>query len=740
VGEGAKRVTTAGRSDIDIQRLESDAGAITPAAAQGRLRGNPQAALAQGFQRFGPWLKDQLLSQIERWVLWLPVAFGLGCASYLSMPREPLLWPLLMVGAASLSVLVGANRYRPALFIPCALLLALSAGMLTAKLRTIQVAAPIISQGASTPRTVEGYVIDVLSPGASGGRIMVAPVYVEGLEPSQTPLRLRVTVQDIMATPPGSAIRLRAILNAPPSPASPGAYDFARRAYYDGIGGSGFALGAPRQILLDPPPFRLRAILTVNAMRWRVSRYLIGVMGDADGAVAAAMVSGHEAWLQPKQVDDMRAAGLAHILSISGLHMAIVGGFAFFAIRLLIAAVPTLALRVNGKKLAAGVGLLAVLLYLGLSGAPAPAVRAAITASLAFLAILLDRRALTLHGLAIAALIVLMIEPEAITDPGFQMSFAATAALVALAESWIRPAREINTPWFIRMVQVVTTGLVASLVVSVVAGLATGPFAIQHFNRVATYGLLANMITEPLTGFVIMPGLALGAVLAPLGLGAPILVASGWGISALSALSAWFAALPAAMITIPSAPALALPVAFLGLLWICLWRGRLRWLGVPAALAVSLWPRPPMPDVWIAADGANGAYRQDAQAVLVQTDAKRFGADLWARRRGLTVDETPRFICERKVCRSPQDAPVAVSLWQGRKAPDLAQWQSLCARTEVVIVRADAAVPRICEAKLVFTARDLDKSGSIELWRSPQGWRWLEAERLRGHRPWTAQW
>ena len=685
-------------------------------------------------------MRDEVLSQIERWVLWLPVAFGLGCAIYLAMPTEPLLWSLLLAGSACLFALVWVSRYRPALFIPCALLMALSAGMVTAKLRTIRVAAPIISQGTSTPRTVEGYVIDVLSPGASGGRIMVAPVYVEGLEPSQTPHRLRVTVRDVMATPPGSAIRLRAVLNAPPSPASPGAYDFARRAYYDGIGGSGFALGAPRQILLDPPPFRLRTVLAINAMRWRVSSYLVGVMGETNGAVAAAMVSGHEAWLQTQQVNDMRAAGLAHILSISGLHMAIVGGFAFFAIRFLIAAVPKMALRINGKKLAAAVGLVAVLLYLGLSGAPAPAIRSAITASLAFMAILLDRRALTLHGLAIAALIVLMIEPEAVAEPGFQMSFAATAALVALAEAWVRPTREINAPWFIRAVQWASTGLVASLVASAVAGLATGPFAIQHFNRLATYGLLANMVTEPLTGFVIMPGLAMGAVLAPLGLGAPILVASGWGISALSALSVWFAALPAAMITIPSAPTVALPIAFVGLLWVCLWKGRLRWLGVPAALAVSLWPRPPMPDVWIAADGANGAYRQGAQAVLVQTDAKRFGADLWARRRGLTVHETPQFICERKVCRSPQGAPVTLSLWQGRKAPDQAQWQSLCARTEVVIVRADAAVPSLCEAKLIFTARDLAQTGSIELWRSPQGWRWLEAERLRGHRPWTAQW
>ena len=622
----------------------------------------------------------------------------------------------------------------------CALLSALSLGMVTAKLRTIRVAAPIISEGTSAPRTVEGYVVDVVSPGASGGRIMVAPTYIEGLDPGQTPLRLRITVQDVMATPPGSPIRLRAILNAPPSPASPGAYDFARRAYFEGIGGSGFALGAPRQILLDAPPLRLRAVLAINAMRWRVSRYLVGVMGEANGAVAAAMVSGHEAWLQTQQVNDMRASGLAHILSISGLHMAIVGGFAFFSVRLLIAAVPPLALRINGKKLAAGVGLVAVVLYLGLSGSPAPAIRSAITASLAFLAIMLDRRALTLHGLAIAALIVLLIEPEAVAEPGFQMSFAATAALVALAEAWVRPTKEINAPWPIRAVQWAITGFVASLVASAVAGLATGPFAIQHFNRVATYGLVANMVTEPLTGFVIMPGLALGAVLAPLGLGAPILVMSGWAIEGLTMLSAWFAALPGAMVTIPSAPAPALPVAFVGLLWICLWKGRLRWLGVPAALAVSLWPRPPMPDLWIAADGTNGAYRQGAQAVLVLTDAKRFGADLWARRRGLTVDETRGFDCDRKVCRSPHDAPVAVSLWQGRRPPDPAQWQNLCAGTEVVIIRADAPVPSACQAGLVFTARDLGKSGSVELWRGPKGWRWLEAERLRGHRPWTAQW
>src|SRR3982751_541811 len=196
------------------------------------------------------------------------------------------------------------------------------------------------------------------------------------------------------------------------------------------------------------------------------------------GARAPAMTTGHEAFVPKTQVDNLRPAGLAHIISISGLHMAIVGGFAFGLARLLIAAWPWLALRVHGKKLAALFGLAAVGGYLVRSGAPPPAERAAITASVAFAAVLVDRQAISLHALALAAMAVLLLQPEAVTEPGFQMSFAATAALVALAEIWPRPLKEIDVPWPIRWVQGAASWTVASLAVSFVAGLATGPFAI----------------------------------------------------------------------------------------------------------------------------------------------------------------------------------------------------------------------------------------------------------------------
>ncbi|MFN4186354.1 MAG: ComEC/Rec2 family competence protein, partial [Hyphomonas sp.] len=173
----------------------------------------------------------------------------------------------------------------------------------------------------------------------------------------------------------------------------------------------------------------------------------------------------------------------------------------------------------------------------------------AITASIAFLAILLDRQAVTMHGLAVAAFAVLAIQPEAIVTPGFQMSFAATAALVALVEAWPKRVREISAPWPIVAVQRFGGWLAAAVAASVVAGLATGPFAMQHFNRTAMYGLLANLGTAPLADFILMPALALGAALEPLGLGGPFLAVAGWGVDLMLAIGAWTAGLPGAVQT-----------------------------------------------------------------------------------------------------------------------------------------------------------------------------------------------
>jgi competence protein ComEC len=562
------------------------------------------------------------------------VAFAFGAAAYFNLRVEPPLWLAALPVLLAISLAYAAQRLGrlQALVLPLTLLVFLFGGALAGKLRTQAVAAPVAS-AVDGPRRVEGYVVDVASPGSGGARLIIAPVAIAGLPPARTPKRIHVTVEPNQVVAPGSAISLLAFVGPPPAPAAPGAYDFARDAYFNGVGGVGFTRSPIRAAALESAPWRLRLVMAVNALRWSLARRIVDVMGVETGGMATAMVTGHEVWISQAQVADMRASGLAHILSISGLHMAIVGGFVFALARLIIAAIPWLALRAPGKKVAALLGLAAIGVYLIISGWPPPAQRAAITAAVAFGAILADRRAITLHALAVAALAILLVQPEAACQPGFQMSFAATAALVALAEIWPREIREISAPWWIRALQSLRGWLIVSVAASFAAGAATGPFAMQHFNRVAVYGLVANLAEAPLSSLVVMPALAVGAALAPVGWGAPFLAVAGWGLKALMAVAHFFAAAPGSVFIAASAPPAALPVAAFGILFACLWRGPLRLLGLPLALAVNLWPRPAPPDIWIAGDGAAAAIREGRAAVVMRPGARAFAGDLWSRRR-----------------------------------------------------------------------------------------------------------
>ena len=605
------------------------------------------------------WLAQAFADQVPRWRLWSPIAFGLGAAGYLELRSEPAPWALAAAALAAWLVVGILQRWwsgRPVVLVAALFAFAVS-GVLAGQIRSMRVAAPIAPTIQRAVR-VDAFVVDVLSPGAGGGaRLLLAPVRISGLTPEQTPVRLRATIDPTAVPGPGAAIRILARLNPPPPPVSPGAYDFGRDAWFDGIGGSAFAIGDIQFLSLTPPPPRLRWTMAVNAARWGLARRIVDQMGPRSGGLGAAMTTGHEAWIAAQQTDEMRNAGLAHIISISGLHMAIVGGFVFAVVRLGIAAWPWAALRVSGKKIAAAAGMVAILGYLVLSGAPAPAERSAITACVAFGAILVDRKAISLHALAVAALVILCLQPEAAGQPGFQMSFAATVALVALAEAWPRAIREIAAPRWIRVIQGVGGWVAVSLGASLVAGAATTPIAVQNFNRIAVFGLPANLAVAPLSSFVFMPALAIGTVLTPLGLGGPFLKVAGWGIDAMTFIAAKVSALPHANLTVSSAPAAALTVSFLGLMLLCLWKGRLRWIGLPLAFAVNLWPRPAAPDVWLSSDGGAAAVRDAGTAIPTRPDVRRFALDLWMRRRGLAEGEGG-FSCSRYVCTPTRPLPV----------------------------------------------------------------------------------
>ncbi|RAK56344.1 ComEC/Rec2 family competence protein [Phenylobacterium soli] len=744
VGEGAIRVTTGRESEL----ADIDCAGSGEAAAHDRAWAAPLSTRIRTLpsaREIATWLARQLTRQAERWSLWTPVSLGLGSGLYFTLPREPQVW-LAWLGAAMVgALLLLASRWRPNRGVTAALVLAACAigGFSAAKLRTEHVKAPL-APTKGPPVRIEGWVLDISSPGQGGRRLLIAPARIGEWPQNATPIRVRVTLKGGYTPAPGEPISLLAVVNAPPQPASPGAYDFARDAYFQSIGGVGFALGTPQSWEPDaPPPWRLRLTMRVNAIRWTLTRRIVEAMGVEEGGLAAAMTTGHDAFIPPAQVNDLRAAGLAHIISISGLHMAIVGGFVFAGVRLIIAAWPWLALRIDGKKTAAFLGLAAVLGYLVLSGSPPPAERSAITAAVAFGAILVGRQAISLHALALAAMAVLLLQPEAVTQPGFQMSFAATAALVALAEAWPQPVREISAPWWIRGLQAVRTWTVAAVAVSLVAGLATAPFAMQHFNRISTWGLVANLASEPISSLVMMPGLALGAALSPFGLGQAPLDMAGFAIALMNRIATAIAGWPYAQLTVASGPEWTLAAAFLGLLWLCLWKGPLRWLGLPFAMAVSLVPKPATPDAWIAADGSAVAVRSAGQAVLFRPDVKLFGAELWARRRGLDPSggEALRDIgydCDHWSCAPRAGAPVRLAAaWNLRRPLKDGRIEALCGSAEVIVLRDDFPAG-ICPGKLVLTGAAFAAGGSAELYRRADGsWRAVWAQSLRGRRPWT---
>jgi competence protein ComEC len=696
-------------------------------------------------------LRAEVEAQAGRAVLWAPVAFGLGSAGYFGLKGEPSGWVAL--GAALAGGICAALAWRGEAGAWTRTLLALLAvallGFADAKLATERARAPILAEGTGV-RRVSGRVVDIVETAGGRLRLLLEPAAISEMAPAALPHRLRITQREPADVEPGDGVSVLAILDPPPGPASPGGFDFAREAWFSELGGVGLALGPLEPTRLAPMPAPLRLQTGLNALRWRLAERLARRLGGGEAAgLAAAVTTSHQAWLGTADAQALRDAGLAHMLAIAGLHTAAVTGFVFLAVRWLAAAWPWLALRVSGKRLAAGAGLLACLVYLALSGAHPPARRAAVTAGVAFLAMLCGRRAVSLRSLALAALLVLALQPVSVLEPGFQMSFAATAALVALAEVWPhrRRGERIAAPWFIAWPQQIGGWLGAMASVSLVAGAATSPFALQHFNRISTYGLFANFAADLVASAVLMPALVLlrlgAAVGAPGAWLLPARVVSEGAAGAVLAIGRFFAGLPGAVVTLPSAPEPALAIAFLAIVFAALWRGRLRWAAAPLSAAVLLWPRPPAPAAWIAADGDNAAVVVEGRAVVLKPDVRQFASQAWETHRGLQAPFDPgaeaalAFSCDRLGCLPTSELRPALGAWWGRRPVPPERLAELCRASDIVVVRGPPPAADACPGALMLTRADFDRGGAAEVYPAPDSWRVVWANTERGERPWT---
>jgi len=369
-----------------------------------------------------------------RLILWLPVAFGAGIALYFSLDHEPAAWPAAVV--LFLAATIALLRWPRTEALATVAVAVAAAGFLIVQFHAASVAAPVLDRRLGAV-DVGGRVLEVEAR-QEGVRLLLDRVTIADLPPGRTPERIRLGVRRL-ADPihPGDYIVVRAALMPPPGPALPGGHDFARAAWFERIGAVGYALGRPT---VDPPADEGRsyAIWLAELRRATTARIRAGIDDPGAGAVAAALVTGDRAAIPADVNAAMRDSGLAHLLSISGLHLSLVAGIVLVALRVLLAAIPFVALRFPIKKWAAIGALAASFAYLEVSGASVPAQRAFVMIAIVLLAVLIDRTALSMRSVGLAALVVLVIAPESLVSASFQLSFAAVIGLIAAFEA-LRP-------------------------------------------------------------------------------------------------------------------------------------------------------------------------------------------------------------------------------------------------------------------------------------------------------------
>jgi competence protein ComEC len=688
---------------------------------------------AEPLARNGTLLLRLVEAQRGRWKLWLAPILLAGVIAYFALPMEPPLWagPAALIASFSAWFWFRDERLVAPILIAIA---ALAAGITAAQLRTAATGTPIL-EGRIGPVMVQGRVVEVTPLPEQGGRVLLEDLSIPRLDPEKTPrgVRLRIS-SDLSAITPGDRITVLAELVPPPPPAAPGAFDFQRQAWFDGIGGVGFALGEIRA--REPAPGASGLAQSWARLRHVATGRILAALPGPRGAIAAALMTGDQGAIPNAIVDAMRDSGLAHLLSISGLHIGLVAGILLIGLRAGLALVPWLALRLPSKKVAAVAALIATGGYVMLAGAPVPAQRAFVMSAIVMLAILTDRSALTMRLIAWAAAVVALLRPEAVLGASFQMSFAAVTALIAAHEAlakrrYRRGPRTLVSRLFRELAGVALTSLVA--------GTATAPFAAYHFHRLADYGVLANLIAVPITGFWVMPLAILAFALMPLGLEELALMPMGWGIGAIIAVAEGVAAFPGAAIEVPAVSAAALAAVVIGGLWLCLMRGRWRWLGLavlPVTAFLIVLDRPP--DLLIATDGSVVALR-DREGYLRLSDTRKGGiaVESWlegnGQRERLAWSELKEEGgCDSEGCHAQvRDRSIGLSFTPAAAAED-------CGRVDLVLTTRFLARDR-CPGSVLIDRGALWRAGAHALWITSAGVRIETVRGYRGERPWVAE-
>jgi competence protein ComEC len=588
---------------------------------------------------------DFVTRQRGRLVLFLPVFLGAGICAYFGRTTEPSLATsaLVTLGFAGGAALAWRFAVLRAVCL-CALFagLGFSLACLAAARAPGWIALP--RHAVEVTGTIGE--IDVLP---AGRRVTLRSPALDSGAPLPRALRVRLRGTDTADLSAGDAIRVRCLLQPPAPPDYPGGRDTQREAFFAGLGGYGFAIG-PATVLHHAPAGGL------TQLREGISRRIIAALPGPKGAIASTLLTGIGTAIPPDDRAAFEASGLAHLLAVAGLHIGIVMGLVFFAARFGLAAWEHAALNWPTRRIAAVAALAAGFLYLELTGAHVPILRSFGMAALATLGVLTGRRAISLRGLALAALVVMAISPEAVVGVSFQMSFSAVLCLIAGYDAARPLLLRFGEAGRFRGPALYVAGLVLS---SFLAGTASAPFAAYHFGRAGLYYVPANMLAVPLTALWVMPWGLAALALMPLGLEHVALVPMGWGIAGLDAIARAVAGWPAANVPVAQAPAWSPLLVAAGLAWGGLLRGRARWAGVLPIAAGLLGPAVLQAPDLLVAPGARLIALKLGPRVFVQVDAAASAYDVKAPVRlwgGVAAEgfgtQAPGLICDAAACRT----------------------------------------------------------------------------------------
>jgi competence protein ComEC len=702
------------------------------------------AAPAGGFAQGGFEAWSSLVAKLQGWARaeagagrllpWIPIAFGSGIAFYFTADREPVAWATAVTAAMFCAAAFLLRRSKA--FAAAVLIAAMAAGFATATLKTARVAHGVLARPVYSV-ALKGFV-ETREERERTDRFVLRVVEMDGPRLRTALQRVRLSVRKGTAPAVGSFAELKARLLPPLAPLQPGSYDFARDMYFAGIGASGFVTGSIRT--RDPPfdgGWSLRYAAFMQGLRDAIDARIRTVLEGDRRAIATALLTGRRDAISAPVNDAMFISGLGHVLSISGYHMAVVAGVVFFAVRALLALIPVLTVTFPIKKWSALAALLAAAFYLLLSGAEVATQRSFFMTAVVLIAVMVDRRAVTFRTLAVAAIVVLLIAPEALVHPSFQMSFAATLGLVALVQFGM-PAL-FASPDHSATARVALWGgrEVAMLALaSLIAGLATMPYAAFHFHRVTPYGVIANLAAMPVVSILVMPAGLLGMAAMPFGFDGPFWRLTGLGIDWMISVALWVATLPGAVGRIAAFGTGPMIAASIGIILLGLLRTPLRLSGAGALGVAVIWAlATPRPDVLISTDGHHVAVRgSDGRLHLIGNAKDAFLVKAW-----LAADADSRLAgdpslddgvsCDEAGCVTElaNGGLVALALRPEAFADD-------CRRAAVIVTARQA--PSGCNA-LVVDRDKLQKGGATALRRSRGGIE-IDAVRPKGaDRPWS---